>query len=392
MAETWNNWSGSVSCTPRSIHRPRHEGEAADLVRDVAARNGRLRVAGSGHSFTPLCASDDTLVSLDEMQGVVDVDVERQQATVRAGTKIYELGEPLAGHGLALANQGDIDRQALAGAIATGTHGTGPTLGSLSTQVVGLRLVDGRGELREIDARQGELLAAARVSLGALGLITAIRLQLVPAYRLHERLWQVPIEACLAELPAHIAATRHFEFFWYPATDLAHMKALDPTDASPSSLDDRSGERIDHSYRIFPSERNVRFNEIEFALPAAAGPACFRAVRGLMRDRFVDVTWPVEYRTLASDDILLSPAQGRETVTISVHQAAELSFREFFREVEAIFLDHEGRPHWGKIHMLTAERLRQLYPGWKRFQAARRELDPAGVFSNAHLAQLWGES
>ncbi|MEX2113175.1 MAG: D-arabinono-1,4-lactone oxidase [Pirellulales bacterium] len=390
MSESWNNWSGSVTCRPRQIAAPDSEAAVVELVRRAAEAGQCVRVAGSGHSFLPLCATDEVLVSLDALAGIESVDRDKCEATIRAGTKLHALGESLWQHGLALANQGDIDRQSLAGAIATGTHGTGRTLGSLSTQVVGLRIVTGNGDLLDVALDDDpDTMAAARVSLGALGVTTAIRMRLMPAYRLHERLWQEPIEECLARLDERIAATRHFEFFWYSATDLAHAKALDPTDREPEEMADTPGGRIDRSYRVFPTSRENRFNEMEYSVPAEEGRDCFAAIRDLMRTRHAHVTWPVEYRTLAADAIDLSTAEGRETVAISIHQAAELDHREFFADAEPIFRHHGGRPHWAKLHTLSAVELAPLYPQWGHFQAIRRKLDPRGIFMNDHLKQLF---
>lgn len=401
MTNTWSNWSGSVTCQPRQIAMPISEAAVAELVKQAARAGQVVRVTGSGHSFLPLCATDDVLISLDNLAGIESADRERLEATIFAGTKLHALGEPLAAHGMALANQGDIDRQSLAGAVSTGTHGTGPTLGSFSTQVVGLRIVTAEGELLELDLdRDADVMAAARTSLGALGVTTAIRLRVLPAYRLHEKLWQEPIDECLARLDERIAATRHFEFFWYQATDLAHAKSLHPTDQPPDKLPratsepsgelaNTPGERIDHSYRVFPSSRENRFNEMEYSVPAEQGPACFREIRELMRTRHPHVTWPVEYRTLAADEIDLSTSQGRETVTLSIHQANTLEHRAFFADAEVIFRRHDGRPHWAKMHSLTAAELAPLYPRWDHFQTIRRQLDPGGVFMNEHLKQIF---
>ena len=392
MPATWSNWSGSVVCHPREIARPTNETTVIELIAEAAEADRTIRVTGTGHSFTPLCATNDVLVSLDNLQGLIQIDASSSTATLWAGTKIARATELLLEHGWSLENQGDVDVQSLAGAISTGTHGTGPGLGSLSTQVAGLRIATSAGRIVDCSlAADAETFRTAQVSLGMLGVITAVTLRVLPAYRLHERLWQVPIDECLAELPAHIAAHRHFEFFWYPTTDLAHMKALDPTDEEPTTVADRPGERIDFSGRIFPTVRERRFNEIEYALPAATGPECFAEIRRLMRDEFADVTFPVEYRTLSADDVWLSPAFGRETVTLSVHEDAARPFAKFFAAVEAVFRRYNGRPHWGKIHTLTAQQLRPLYPQWDAAMAVRRRFDPAGRFLNEHLRRVFGE-
>jgi FAD/FMN-containing dehydrogenase len=382
----WQNWSGSVACRPALRAAPTTESEVADLVRAAVRASQPVRVAATGHSFVPLCASDGVLLSLSELRGVISADRAAGLATVWAGSTIQQLGPLLREHGVAMANMGDIDRQGIAGAISTGTHGTGRGLGSISTQVVGLRLASAEGELIDCEVDlEPEPFHCARVGLGAFGVLTRVTLRVLPAYRLHERKWEEPFDVCMARIDEHVAATRHFEFFWRPRTDRCEMKALQPTEAAPESAAGRAGERIGWSDEIFPSERNVKFNETEFALPEAAGPDCIREIRALMQTRHQDVQWPLEYRTLAADEIPLSPAQGRATVTISVHEAAERPYERFFADVEAVFRNHRGRPHWGKHHTHRAAELRALYPQWERFGKARRAVDPAGRFLNAYL-------
>lgn len=395
MTHPWSNWSGSVTCAPQTMIMPTDETAVSALVKAAAVAGTMVRVAGTGHSFTPLCASDDVLVSLDGLQGLVATA--QDTATFWAGTKLHQVVEPLWAAGLAMANMGDIDRQALAGAVSTGTHGTGPTLGSISTQVVGLRLVLASGEIIECSPTQEPaLFQAAQVSLGVLGIITQVTLRCLPAYRLHEKTWVAGFEECMGQLDGLIAANRHFEFFWVPSEDVCAMKTLNPTSAERLDTPYRPtvtgrltryvhDERIDRSYRIFPSERNLKFNETEFAIPAANGPDCLREIRQLMQHRYPAVLWPLEYRTLAADAIPLSPAYGRATVTISVHQAAELPYNPFFADVEAIFRNHRGRPHWGKIHTHTARELAALYPAWAAFQQVRAQVDPTGLFLNEHV-------
>ena len=388
MAESWTNWAGSVSCAPQRVATPATEDELREVVR-AAARDGlAVRAAGAGHSFVPLCASDGVVVSLERLTGVVAADPEAGEATVRAGSRIFELGEPLRAHGLGMAQMGDIDRQTVAGAIATGTHGTGRTLGGLAAQVRGLRLVTAAGEMVDCSAeREAELFEAARVSLGALGLVTEVRLACLPAYRLHERKWELPFAECMAGIDRLVHGNRHFEFFWRPRTDLCEMKALNPTEL-PAGAAAPPGERIDWSDRVFPSERNVKFVEMEFSVPATEGPDCMGEIRELMRTRHADVAWPVEYRTVAADAIPLSPAHRRATVAISVHQAVELPFQAFFTDAEAVFRRHAGRPHWGKLHTHRAAELADLYPEWEHFAAVRQRWDPDGRFLNWHLRTL----
>lgn len=400
----WSNWSGSVQCSPREILYPASEEEVVAIVRRAGASSQVVRVAGTGHSFTPLCASDDILLSLDRLAGVEWADTAKRCAAIHAGTKIHALGEPLAAHGLALENQGDVDVQAIAGAVSTGTHGTGPTLGNISSQVVGLRFVTATGEVLDcsLDA-EAEVFRAAQLSLGSLGVLTSVRLRLLPLYRLHEITRRESLEGCLDSLEERSQSNRHFEFFWYPVDDCAFTKTLNPTDRpatepiepisnAAGGLASEERERVANSWQIFPTVRENRFNEMEYSVPAERGVECFQAIRDLMRRKHTSVTWPVEYRTQAADPILISAAHGRPTVAISIHQAADLPCAEFFADAEVIFRQHEGRPHWAKMHSLTCGDLAPLYPEWERFQTVRRRLDPRGRFLNAHLRRLFVEA
>jgi FAD/FMN-containing dehydrogenase len=385
----WRNWAGNVSCEPRARRDANSEADVVAALREAAREGLGVRVAGSGHSFSPLVATDGLLLSLDGLAGIARHEPEPRRVWVRAGTKLHDLGQVLHTHGLALENLGDVDVQALGGALATGTHGTGRALPNLSARVSGLRLVLADGSLRVVRQEdEPELLAAARVSLGALGVVTAARIECVPAYRLHERVERLPIDDCLASLEERCAATRHFEFFWYPARDLAEAKAIHPTEQPPEAIAGKKYERIGWSHEILPSVREQRFVEMEYALPAEAGPACFRAVRARMRERHAEVVWPVEYRTLRADDAWLSTAHARETVTLSLHQDAALPWQEFFADLEPLLREHEGRPHWGKRHGLSARELEPLYPRFDAFRRLAAELDPARRFVNAHLSAL----
>ena len=388
------NWSGGVQFRASAIHRPADEAAVAALVHAAAAEGRTLRVLGSGHSFVPFWQDDDVVLDLEALQGIVDVDARLGEAEFLAGTRLHALGAPLWAAGFALANMGDIDRQALAGAISTATHGTGDTLGNLASAVRALSLVDGTGALRRVTA--ADALDGAAVAFGSLGVLTRIRLQVLPRYGLQERQWAQAPEACLADLPAHVAATRHFEFFYAPRQDTCMCKSLALVDAPsddgpvPELAFGETGERVGASYRIFPSARETRFNEMEYSVPAAQGPACFMALREMMRRDFPKIGWPIEYRTVAADTRWLSPHHGRASVTLSLHQAAERPHEPFFRAAETILLAHDGRPHWGKVHFLDAAALAPRYPQWQRFAALRDEFDPARVFANAYVRQLLG--
>jgi len=390
MTEPWSNWAGSVSCTPCERSNPIREAEIVEAVQRAAELGVPLRVAGTGHSFQPVVATSGVLMSLVGWAGIVSCDRDAKHATVRAGTILHDLGDPLLAEGLAMANLGDIDVQALGGALGTGTHGTGQTLGNLPSQVTELRIVTASGDVVECSReKEAELFAAARVSLGAFGVLSTATLNLVPAYRLHERMWRCSADEILSEVDARVDAHRHFEFFWYPQADRVEAKTLDPTDAAPDELPDQKGERIGWSAHILPSVRELKFHEMEYSVPAEVGLECFLEVRERIRARWPDLQWPVEWRTLRADDAWLSTASERETVTISIHQDGRLPFREVFTDIESVFREYAGRPHWGKVHSLRAAELAELYPHFEDFQRLRRKLDPEGRFSSEHLRDLF---
>ena len=395
----WTNWSGSVHCTPSEMARPADVDGVVAVIREAAGRGRHVRAVGSGHSFTPLGATNDTLLVLARLRGIEAIDSARRRATVLGGTKLYHLGKPLRQAGLAMKNLPDINRQAVVGAICTGTHGTGKDLGNLSTHVVGLEMVTGEGDLVRcsLDERP-DLLRAGQVSLGALGIVTRLTLQLEATYRLHEKIWRTSYEECVTVLDQTIAENEHFEFFWRPGHDVCLMKTLnktdDPEDFEKSEGDYRSEtferERIGNWDEILPSQRNNRFNEMEFSVPAWNGPDCLAELREMMREKHKEVTWSLEYRTVAADDIPLSPHYGRPSVTISAHEPAQAPYEGYFADVEAVFRNHDGRPHWGKMHQLTAKELEPLYPKWAEFQKAREEIDPKGTFLTPYLRTLLG--
>ncbi len=384
---SWQNWSGSVRCPDARIERPADQAALADIVAGHPGP-GALRAYGSGHSFVPFWAADDTLIDLGNLTGLESVS--GKVARIAAGTPLHAIGPLLAAEGLALANMGDIDRQTLAGAVATGTHGTGRRLGSLSAQVVAVELVDGRGTLRRLD--QADDVAAARVALGLLGVMTAIELAVVPSYGLHEHNHLEGVEACLEQLELRLGRHRHHEFWWVPRVDRCIAKTLDAIDVpAQPRLEEvpfgEEGERFGASWQIFPSTRDLKFNEMEYAVPVATAPECFRAVRNRMLRDFPKLMWPVEYRVLAGDDGWLSPTVGGEVATLSIHQAADVDPRPLFDAIEPILRDHRGRPHWGKQHSLDGAALATLYPKFQDFCRYRRQLDPEGRFLTPYLAE-----
>lgn len=392
----WCNWSESLRFRPAARAFPDSEEAVRAEVRRAAAAGAVVRAVGAGHSSAPLVHTDDVLLSLDRLPaGVLAADPDAAQATVGAGTRLQDLHGELLRHGLAMENLGDVDTQTIAGAVATATHGSG-RLPNLSAQVVAVRMVTADGEVVEVDAdRDPDLLRAARVSLGALGVVTALRLRLLPAFRARRREWGVPIEECLTSFDRLLATNRNVDFYWYPRRDDAKLRTVNPVDHDPGPDALPSGvcteDETGWSGPVLTKQRTLRFHEMEYAVPAEAGVACFQEVRERIKRRHRQyVGWRVLYRYVAADDAYLSPAHGRDTVTISLHQNQTLPYREFFADIEPIFRAYGGRPHWAKIHNLAGRELLDLYPHADRFLAVRERLDPRGVFVNDYLRTLLG--
>ena len=422
----WRNWAGDQSCLPAAVERPASTAEVVAAVERAAAAGRHVRAAGSGHSFTGAALSDGTLVLPQRMDRVLDADRATGLVRVQGGITLHALNERLAALGLAFENLGDVDAQTLAGALATGTHGTGASLRNLSAGVAAMQLVTAAGEVREIDG--GDLLRAARVSLGTLGIVTEVTLRCVPAFTLRGVDAKAPLDAVLATLDERAARHRHFELYVFPHARTALIRANDVVEGPPRPrgrarayaedvlLTNRalhavclagravpraipalnrfatraagSSVRVDRSDRIFASPRLVRFTEMEYALPRAALPEALPAIKAQAERH--PVNFPIEMRLVAGDEALLSPACGRDTAYVAVHAFRGMPWEPYFRAVEEIADAHDGRPHWGKRHFQTAATLAPRYPEWARFAAARAELDPGGLFTNAYTDRVLG--
>jgi L-gulonolactone oxidase len=410
--------------------RPRDRDELAAAVADAAGAGLKVSVPGSGHSFTEAALTDGALIDASALSGVLDADPASGLVRVAGGTVLADLGEALHGLGMAMENLGDIDRQTIAGAISTGTHGTGATLRNISSQVEALELVLADGSVRELGAADGDLLRAARVGVGALGAITAVTLRCVPAFVLHRVDRPLPREEVLDSFDERAAAHDHFELFTFPYADSALVLERDRTDSPPrprgraaAFLNDvvlenwaleatsaagkafpraipslsRFAARLaagatatDRSDRIFVNERRVRFTEMEYAVPREHGPEAARRVIEWVRENRYPVFFPIEMRVAAADDALLSTAHERDTAYVAVHQYRGMEWRPYFEAVEEIMDSYGGRPHWGKRHFQTAATLAPRYPRWAEFQAARDELDPGRAFANEYAERVLG--
>jgi FAD/FMN-containing dehydrogenase len=396
---TWTNWAGNIRAAPRIVATPGSLAELRSAILEATQRGETVRVAGAGHSFAPLCVTNGTLLDLSNLAGVERIDPETGEATIWAGSRIADLGEPLLAQGRAFSNQGDIDRQAIAGAVSTGTHGTGRKYGSFSAAVRAVDLMGADGELVTFDATDPVRLRAASLSLGLLGVLTRVTLATVPAYKLRERTQVLPFDDCLDGFLVEETARRNAEFWWLPAHDCCVLKTFWETEEEPFRIEAPEAppgtverylkpDSVDWSWRIYPSTRTFPFVEMEYSLPLAEGPAAMREIRRLMQTHHKECTWAVEYRTQPGEQSMLSPTRGKESVTISLHQAMDLPYEPLFRDAEAIFLARDGRPHWGKLQFLTSAEIGDLYPELPAFQVIRAEMDPQRTFTNDYLARL----
>lgn len=429
---TWENWSGTVSVAPTRVYAPRTTAEVADLVARAAERGRRLRPVGSGHSFTPIAAPVEGQVSLRHLTGIVSADREAGAVRVAAGTSLHELNDALARIGLGMVNLGDIDRQTISGALATGTHGTGSELTGLAGLVRGMTLVTGDGSVRHVHRdRDPDLVRLLAVGLGAYGIVTEVELDVMPAYRLRALEQPERLGAVLDEVDEISRSHRHFEFYWFPHTDRVLTKRNDiaedgsgaPLPRWREQLDDHvlsnlvfeqvnrlvcarpslvprinqvSGRALsrreftDASHRVFCTRREVRFVESEYAVPRHALVQVLRELHTWIERSGEHIAFPVEVRFAAADEIALSAAYQRETAYVAIHQYHRRDPSRYFAAFEAIVAEHDGRPHWGKMHTLDAERLSALYPRFDESRRLRDELDPGGVFTNPYLEQVLG--
>lgn len=415
----WRNWSGSVAARPARIARPESEEALADLVRS----SPKVRPAGSGHSFMPLCETDGVLVRLDRLPGGIEVAADRASAWVPANWPLHRLTQALWDQGLSLANQGDIDKQTLAGAMSTGTHGTGKDLKSLSNLARAWRLMLADGSIVTCSrAERPDLFEAQRLSLGLMGLALDVEIEVVPAYFLEERIEKRPLAEVVEGFADWANETRHVEFWVFPHADTVILKTLRPcpdegTFKEPGQVEETvfrlccelsaaapkftpvlqkvlargagKSRRVGPANRIFPSERTIPFEEMEYELPREAALPALREAIDWIRKGELPVTFPFEFRWTAADDIWLSPFNRGPCAAISMHQFAPMPWAGLFAEAETIFRAAGGRPHWAKRHTLTREDVDALYPRAERFREVRRAHDPEGRWLNSHLGGLF---
>ncbi|MGC5167287.1 D-arabinono-1,4-lactone oxidase [Luteimicrobium sp. DT211] len=432
-APAWRNWGHSQTARPRGVARPASEDELRAVLGSARDAGLGVKPVGAGHSFTGIAVAPGVQLDLGGLSGLRAVDTAAAQVTLGAGTHLFEIPGLLAPYGLAMPNLGDIDRQTLAGAVSTGTHGTGAGFGGIATQIVRVRLLTADGRLLTVSADENpRYWGAVQVGLGALGVLTEITLQCVPQFALHAVEAPSPLAQVLDEWDERCAVADHFEFYWFPGTEIASTKTntrlpgdvpLSPVPRLSGWVDDellanglygaicavgarargvvpvanRLASRLmarreytDLSHRVFATSRTVRFREMEFAVPREAVPSVVRELDAMIRARDLRVSFPVEVRAAAADDLWLSTASGRETGYVAIHRYFREDFRPYFTAAQDIFRAHGGRPHWGKLHFLGADDLAELYPRFGDFVRVRDELDPDRLFANPYLTQVLG--
>ena len=429
MTSPWANWAGNQTARAARVAHPSTTAELAFVLRGAADEGLRVKAVGSGHSFTPTALTDGVRIELDRMASLVRVDGDL--VTVQAGMKLAALNATLAAHGLAMPNLGDIDAQTISGALSTGTHGTGAAYGCLSTFIEALEVVTADGAVLRCSATsQPDLFAAARVNIGALGVLSEVTLRCVPAFTLRADERPAPLSDVWSGLDEHIAANDHFEFYWFPYTDRVQMKRNNIVPASDRPLagwrrwldDDflsntvfggacRLGRALPSavptisrvsaralsartytapSHEVFCTPRRVRFVEMEYGLPREALREAFDGLRSVIAGLPYKIQFPVEVRFTAADDIWLSHGYGRESAYVAIHQFAGAPYEPYFRTFEAVCADLCGRPHWGKLHYREAATLRTSYPRFDDFLAVRERLDPHRTFANPYTDRVLG--
>ncbi|MCW2750588.1 MAG: FAD-linked oxidoreductase [Aeromicrobium sp.] len=431
MAEHWQNWGRSVETHPQRIEHPASTAEVSGLVREASAAGLKIKAVGASHSFTAIAATDGIQLLLDRMNRILSHDKTTSRVRVQAGISLHELNPRLKALSLALPNLGDVDPQSVAGAVSTGTHGTGGKLFGIAKTVVGVQLVTATGDVLEIDEHH-EWFGASRVTLGALGIVTEVTLQCVPAFLLHAREEPMALPEVLDRVGEFTADNHHFEFYWFPHTEKALIKrnnrVPDGTERKPVGrfkhwLDDEflsntvfdglnrvvarkrgwiprvnniaasmlsAREYVDDSYNVFVSERTVRFRESEFAVPREALNDVLAELKAWFGAGHENISFPIEVRFTAADDIWMSTGHERDNCYVAVHQYVRSDYASYFAAAQDIFTAHEGRPHWGKIHTLDASYFAERYAKFHDFVSVRDKLDPARTFSNPYLDRVLG--
>jgi FAD-linked oxidoreductase len=434
----WQNWSGLESAEPPTVISPTSTDDVVAAVEAARRSGSTVKMVGTGHSFTGIAVPGDIMLAPQRLSGVLAVDRDAMTVTALAGTPLHVLNAELERLGLSLHNMGDIDQQTLAGAVSTGTHGTGGVAAGLAAQLAGLQLVDGTGTL--VDASptvNPDVFDLARVGLGALGVLTTLTFAVEPLFLLEARERPMSWDEALGSFDELVAGSDHCDMYWFPHTDRLLTKTntrlgTDLSRAEPLSgvrgwVDDEllsntlfgaltaAANRLprviprmnrfssralsartysDVAHKVFTSSRRVVFREMEYAVPRAAGLDALREARRVVDRSGWRISFPVELRVAAADDIPLSTASGRDTFYLAFHTHHRSDWADhtaYLGAMETIMRDHDGRPHWGKLHTRTAADLAPAYPRFGEFLALRDRLDPDRLFSNDYLRRVLGD-
>jgi L-gulonolactone oxidase len=413
------------------IHRPRDEEDISRLVRRAVEEGNRVKALGSALSWSDIIDIPETAMRFDRMADVLEVDRDNRRIRLQAGARLKNVNEVLAGHGLAFDNFGSIVLQTAAGYIGTGTHGTGGRTPILSTRIQKMRMVDGLGEIRELDAEHDpDLFSAARVNLGCLGVVTEVTFTCIDAFDLEERLELVDFDTALADLDSYVKGNDYCKLWWLPYTDKLQVYTFNRT-AEPrggfglTGFMDRTGlsglgftaliklgrasprlipflqntvqsvhfhprRRVDRSDRVIKVSSAIPIHqETEYAIPIGAAAEAIQETRRLVLEGSFRVNFPMEVRFVAADDIPMSPASGRNSCYIGAYVSSVQWAASYFAEFESLMRDYDGRPHWGKTFSRTAEDFRALYPAYEAFDRMRRRCDPHGLFHNSFVERVF---
>lgn len=433
MTKQWRNWAGDQRCLPTRIESPQSRAKLVDSVARAGEEELTVRAVGHGHSFTGIACTGGVMLDLRGLGRVLDVDRQAGLVKVESGIDLRRLNEAIWSHGLALENLGDIDRQTISGAVSTGTHGTGSRFGNISSQIQAMELVLADGTLFDLsEESEPDALRAARIGLGALGVIATVTLRAVPAFTIRRIDSPLPLEETLERIDDLADGCDHFEFYVFPHTETALLRQSERSDEQPrprnplsrfatdvvaenwvfgaiARIGRRSPARIprlarfvsgrlgrsttiDRSYRVYASQRRIRFTEMEYAIPRRHAAEAVRRTLDAAERAEPGVGFPIEVRFVAADDSMLSPAHERDSAYIAVHQYRGMAWEAYFRAVESIMDEYGGRPHWGKRHFQTAATLAERYPRWQDFRALRARLDPRGRFRNEYLDRVLGQA
>ncbi|HEY6629375.1 MAG TPA: D-arabinono-1,4-lactone oxidase [Acidimicrobiia bacterium] len=399
----WTNWVGNQSFTPERTVTVESEADIQSQVAEAAVRGKGVRTVGTGHSFTPI-VDTDILLDTSSLRGIIRVDATNSTVTAGPKTTIGDFGDPLWEHGLALANQGDIDTQAIAGAIATATHGSGRRQPNFSAALEGARIVDGLGNVVEISRDTNpDALPALQTSIGMLGIMTEVTLKVAPRYELHSRVDIMKYDEVMETFESDMDEYRHYGLFWMPTdasaalynlhdagADFCVVKRYREVEIGTPHEGLPPNERIDRSYRIYPMIYDPNFHEVEYFLPIEQAREIMDEMRKLMLQWLPLSVYPLEIRVVAGDDAWLSPNYQRDNLVVSISGEPGTEYWPYLRACDRLFAEYGGRPHWGKIHFMTPERVAELFPRYEDFKALRTRFDPKGTFLNPHLRGLFG--